>query len=314
MRLIPTVLLTSTGIAALVFGAGLLTQPDEDLSFEREDLPPLLVGTRLDAVASPADTLATAQISQPSTDGASGLASGSSPGSGETASVPTTPAGSAALVAGESSEGAPASGGSLAQADGDPFAPDSATQGGALGTGAAAGGAAADGDIIPLATLPGRDHTMGGYAAGTGNSDLPLEDGVELVAFDDLMLPDYVPPAVLDGEDDELRDTAELFPEEIATLDGERIALEGFMMPLEFSGNRVTAFVLSPYPPGCCFGGMPMLDEWVDVSLEDDEGVEYFAYRVVRVTGEFEVGEQLDDWGYVTSLYRMKSDKVEKLW
>ena len=35
---------------------------------------------------------------------------------------------------------------------------------------------------------------------------------------------------------------------------------------------------------------------------------------VIRVTGDFEVGEVLDDWGYVASLYRMSTDKVEQLW
>ncbi|QDU65947.1 DUF3299 domain-containing protein [Engelhardtia mirabilis] len=279
MRLIPIVLLTSVGIAGLVFGAGLLTQHDEDQSFERDDLPPMLVGTRLDAVEVP---VATSQRPDSTIEG-------------------TSAKGSNALASSDTAgEASPAEGGGAAAAD--LFAPD---------TNQAAGGGD---DIIPLAGLPGREHTMGAYSSGSGASDLPLEEGVELVAFDDLMLPDYVPPAVLDGDDDEQRDAADLFPEEIASLDGERVALEGFMMPLEFSGNRVTAFVLSPYPPGCCFGGMPMLDEWVDVSLTDDEGVEYFAYRVVRVTGDFSVGEELDDWGYVTSLYRMQSDKVEKLW
>ena len=103
------------------------------------------------------------------------------------------------------------------------------------------------------------------------------------------------------------------FPEEVLALDGERIALEGYKQPLSFNGNKVASFVLSPYPPGCCFGGMPGLDEWVEVEVAGD-GVDYFAYRVIRVTGELEVGEELDDWGYVASLYRMNSDKVEKLW
>jgi hypothetical protein len=169
------------------------------------------------------------------------------------------------------------------------------------------------GEPLPLAMLPGRasEHTMSGYSAGSAGSDLPLEEGVELLAFDDLMLPDYVQPAVLD--DDEERD-GDLFPPEVLAYHGQRVALEGYMQPLEFNGNSVVSFVLSPYPPGCCFGGMPGLDEWVDVRTSDPEGVQYLAYRVIRVTGTLEVGEVLDDWGYVSSLYRMETDKVEKLW
>lgn len=184
-------------------------------------------------------------------------------------------------------------------------------------TGSAASGAAAFGPdplagALDLAVLPGRgQHSQSAYVAGSAASDLPLEEGVELVPFDDLLLPDYSPPAVID-EDGE-RDPRAGFPEEIVGLDGARIALEGFMQPLEFEGDLVKSFLLSPYPPGCCFGGMPGLDEYVEIEVAGD-GVKYLAYRVIRVTGEFEVGELLDDWGYVASLYRMTTDKVEQLW
>lgn len=166
---------------------------------------------------------------------------------------------------------------------------------------------------LDLEVLPGRagSHTSNAYVAGSTSSDLPLDEGVELLAFDDLMLPDYLPPSVLD--EDEEHDPEGAFPEEVLALHGERIALEGYMQPLSFDGNNVTSFVLSPYPPGCCFGGMPGLDEWVDVTVTG-ASIEYIAYRVVRVTGELEVGEELDDWGYVSSLYRMETDKVEALW
>lgn len=266
MRLIPTVLLTSTGAATLAVGAYVAAPADGEVSYERSDLPPILIGARLDAAVAPDADLAMASLDDVTGDGSF-------------------------------SDFGPSN---------DQFLPDSMMGGG--------DSLPLDEPVIPLAEIPGREHTMGGYAAGTANSDLPLEEGVELVAFDDLMLPDYIAPAVLTDEQGETRPVDEVFPEEIAALDGQRVALEGFMMPLEFSANKVIAFVLSPYPPGCCFGGMPMLDEWVDVVYTDDEGVEYFAYRVVRVTGELEVGEVLDDWGYVSSLYRMQTDKVEKLW
>ncbi|MEO0649854.1 MAG: DUF3299 domain-containing protein [Planctomycetota bacterium] len=185
-----------------------------------------------------------------------------------------------------------------------------------FGRGDADSGFASDplaGAPLDLAVLPGQagSHSQNAYVAGSASSDLPLEEGVELYAFDDLLLPDYVPPSVLD--EDEEHDPEGAFPAEVLELDGHRVALEGYMQPLSFDGNNVTSFVLSPYPPGCCFGGMPGLDEWVDVTVTG-ASIKYIAYRVVRVTGELEVGEQLDDWGYVSSLYRMDTDKVEELW
>jgi hypothetical protein len=62
---------------------------------------------------------------------------------------------------------------------------------------------------------------------------------------------------------------------------------------------------------GCCFGAMPRLDEWVEVQVGVGGGVDYIPFQAVRVTGPFEVGEVLDDYGYVRSLYRMKAESVE---
>ncbi|HKX45717.1 MAG TPA: DUF3299 domain-containing protein, partial [Planctomycetota bacterium] len=139
-----------------------------------------------------------------------------------------------------------------------------------------------------------------------------LAEGVEPLAFEDLVLPSYRPRAVLD--DDVARGGEELFPPEILALDGRSVAIEGFMMPLDYLADRVSQFVLSPYPPGCCFGGLPGMDEWVDVEVLDPAGCEYFAYRTIRVTGTFEVGEVLDDYGYVSSVYRLRATAVERLW
>jgi hypothetical protein len=40
--------------------------------------------------------------------------------------------------------------------------------------------------------------------------------------------------------------------------------------------------------------------------------LEYFPYQVVRVIGTFEVGEKLDDYGYVRSIYRLRADEVDE--
>ncbi len=162
--------------------------------------------------------------------------------------------------------------------------------------------------IDPLSSFGGLDHGP----VRAGSSDLPLPEGVVLATWDDLMVPDYEPPSPLDPDDGYTKE--DLFPAEVLAFDGRRVAVEGFMLPTDFKGSRVTAFVLSPYPPGCCFGGMPGMDEWIDVEVDDPNGVEYFAYRTVRVIGTFEVGELLDDYGYVRSIFRQRAQTVERLW
>jgi len=90
-----------------------------------------------------------------------------------------------------------------------------------------------------------------------------------------------------------------------------RAAFDGYMIPVDFAERKVTTFLLSRYVANCCFGAMPRLDEWIEVEVSAPGGVDYVPFRVVRVTGSFEVGELLDDYGYVRSLYRMKADSVE---
>ena len=148
---------------------------------------------------------------------------------------------------------------------------------------------------------------------GQDLSEFPLIDGASLVTYDDVALPDYDSTPTFD--DEARKSSEEIFPEQILGLDGEKVAMDGFMLPLDFENKAITAFVLNPYPPGCCYGGaMPRMDEWIEVEVEDPEGCPYYAYRVVRVTGTLEVGEVIDAYGYVTSVYRIQADDVTCLW
>jgi len=155
------------------------------------------------------------------------------------------------------------------------------------------------------------DAGLGGHMGKVAPSDVPLPEGTVLLTWEDLAMPDYEPPTPF-AEDTYTKE--EIFPKEILAHDGQVRAFEGFMQPIAWKGDKVTEFLLSPYPPGCCFGGMPGFDEWIDVEIQDPEGVEYHGMRTIRVTGDFAVGENYDDYGYVYSIFRVKADQVERLW
>ena len=137
-----------------------------------------------------------------------------------------------------------------------------------------------------------------------------LAEGEVFLTFEDLAWPEYQPPELrdLDEETIELSD----FPEHLQELHGAQARMDGYMVPVDFEDKKVTSFILSRYLPGCCFGVMPLLDEWVEIEVVIEGGVDYFPYQIVRVSGEFEVGELLDDYGYVRSIFRMKAEKVEE--
>lgn len=139
-----------------------------------------------------------------------------------------------------------------------------------------------------------------------------LEPGVKLLSFNDLYLPDYEGDPSFDGE--ERLDASEIFPPHILALNGQKVALDGFMQPLDFRDRQVIAFVLSPVPPGCCFGAIPRMDEYLEAVVVDPKGIPYYGARPIRAIGHLEVGEALDEYGYVTSIYRLDVERVDKLW
>lgn len=88
------------------------------------------------------------------------------------------------------------------------------------------------------------------------------------------------------------------FSKEIQQLDGEKVRISGFMIPLEQTPEQ-RHFVLSAFPAaGCqfCIPGGP--DTLVDVVCED--GIE-FSYNRISVEGRFELVED-DPYGLVYRL------------
>ncbi len=171
-------------------------------------------------------------------------------------------------------------------------------------------GAVASGGVVP-------EHmTAAGHRAGvfTPLDDLPElveKDGVTKVSMGHLAFPSYRPPDPRGGEEADSREVA--FPGHIQALDGKRVSVRGFMIPIEFEEDKVRTFILTSNVLSCCFGAMPAMDEWVDVEVVADEGANYVNFRVIEVEGTLHVGEQIDDYGYVLCIYRLEADKVTEL-
>ena len=58
-------------------------------------------------------------------------------------------------------------------------------------------------------------------------------------------------------------------PDEILELDGKRVALVGFMVPLDVDERGVRTFVPSQNRSYCCYGIKPALNEMVLVEMEE---------------------------------------------
>ena len=131
-----------------------------------------------------------------------------------------------------------------------------------------------------------------------------IEDQYEWVEFGFLTSFEYPDLVELDAQE-----APPELPSDILELDGELIAIEGFMNPLAFDRAGVSQFALVNDPLNCCFGATPQLNHWIDVSLPEDERTAYYSLDPVAGYGRLEVGEVFED-GFVISLFRMRADYV----
>jgi hypothetical protein len=103
-------------------------------------------------------------------------------------------------------------------------------------------------------------------------------------------------------------------PQEVKDLQGKKVTLQGFIIPVDMDLDRkiFKSFVLVPHLMSCCFGNSPIMNlrvfVWTDKQTDNRLDFEDSSV-VVRVYGTLDVGEKIDDdAGHV--LYRLKADRV----
>lgn len=102
-----------------------------------------------------------------------------------------------------------------------------------------------------------------------------------------------------------------VLPEAIRSLNKKKVGIAGYMMTLE-EIEDIHEFLLIESLWSCCFGTFPETHQVLVITIPADQrGVEYTTAPVL-ILGELEVGEEVED-GFVTSLYRVKADKVKEV-
>ena len=95
-------------------------------------------------------------------------------------------------------------------------------------------------------------------------------------------------------------------PDDIKALNGKKVSVSGFMMPINADAEGATEFVLNGNFDMCGFGGPVSMNEWMMVRYKGKGKVPY-THLPMTVFGTLEVGEEYRD-GRVYSLYRLQAD------
>ncbi len=98
----------------------------------------------------------------------------------------------------------------------------------------------------------------------------------------------------------------EQIPDLVKSLNGQRVAVTGFMLPDSFDGDAAKSFLLLRNQMGCCFGITPRVNDFVYVDMRGGRVAKYIMDIPITVVGKFEVSKNL----LVNSIYRVEAENV----
>lgn len=138
------------------------------------------------------------------------------------------------------------------------------------------------------------------------------EEGHWIINYGDLSLEDVDKEMLLDAlvYPEEYEDEDIHFPDRIRALDGEKVALTGYMIASEWEKKYVRSFMLVRDLMACCFGGDPEADEWIDVMMVGEKGAPYIQYVPATTRGIFRIQGVADEAGYATGAFQMEATDV----
>lgn len=100
------------------------------------------------------------------------------------------------------------------------------------------------------------------------------------------------------------------FPEAVKRLDGVRIWIAGYQMPIDVEGGNTPYFALLSEPPSCCFGGNLSMNGWAMVELPEGKTAQYLREIPVWIQGVLHVQEFRTEDGYVSHLFEIDAEDV----
>jgi hypothetical protein len=154
----------------------------------------------------------------------------------------------------------------------------------------------------PAATVAAGDDS---YLIGRDNPRVKeLSREYKEITFNNLSDFYYYTPEPGEKPDPALMSKSSI-PNDIKALNGKKISLSGFMMPIDQDAEGSREFVLNGNFDMCGFGGPTSINQWVVVKYTGNGKVPY-THLPMTIFGELEVGEDYRD-GSLFSIYRMKA-------
>jgi hypothetical protein len=97
-------------------------------------------------------------------------------------------------------------------------------------------------------------------------------------------------------------------PARIKWLDGKKVIIKGFLLPLKVEAEKATEFLILRNQSACCYGVPPKITEFLSVTVKG-AGVEPTMDQPVNVKGTLHVGTMREN-GYIVGVYSLDGEKL----
>jgi len=147
--------------------------------------------------------------------------------------------------------------------------------------------------LIPTAAL-----LFAAISAGEARAQPYKPVGFEVLGAFEMEIPDPLDPKPIKID----------IPPSIQALDGKRISVKGFILPLDLDTKGVSRFMLNASLDMCYFGAPVRYNDWVMVTMKGGKKAK-FTHLPTQVSGLFSVGKEMKN-GRVVSIYRLLADEA----
>lgn len=101
-------------------------------------------------------------------------------------------------------------------------------------------------------------------------------------------------------------------PDEVKQIDGKRVAITGFMLPIDVDKGKVKRFLLLKSTMSCCFGVAPRINEVIYVESSKKQKIQTVMDMPITVFGKLSVGQQFREDLMLVGVYQLALDEVKR--
>jgi hypothetical protein len=132
-------------------------------------------------------------------------------------------------------------------------------------------------------------------------------DGYLKVGFDRLGAFPFITHDPSDNPGAPLDTGASQIPDVIKKLNGKKVIVTGFLLPVKMDNGVATEFLLMRDRQMCCYGFVPAVNQWIVVTMA--KGVTPTMDVPVSFRGTLHVGATFEE-GYMTAIYELDGEKM----